>query len=79
MNFKRLLHSDIGKIMISIILGLGLASLFRRVCDNRSCLAFQGPSLDKIKNKTFKFNKRCYTFSSEAESCNPTKKQVSFA
>lgn len=79
MNFHRLLYSTLGKIIMSILLGLGLASLFRRVCNERNCLAFKGPPLDKIQNKTFKYNKKCYKFISEAESCNPAKKQVSFA
>ena len=30
MNFKRLLHSKFGQIIISILLGLGLATLFRK-------------------------------------------------
>ena len=28
------------KIAISIMLGLGLATLFKRVCKNRNCLSF---------------------------------------
>ena len=31
MNFKRLLHTDFGQTIISILLGLGLATLFRKV------------------------------------------------
>ena len=79
MNVKRLLHSDVGITFISILLGLGLASLFRRACNDRNCLAFKAPALDKIKDKTFRFNKKCYNFTSSAESCNPSKKQVRFA
>lgn len=79
MNFKRLLHSDIGKNIISIILGLGLASLFRKVCNDRNCLVFKGPAIKDIDNKVFKFNNKCYTFKNEIASCNKNKTIVSFA
>ena len=79
MNFKKLLHSDVGKIIVSIILGLGLASLFRKVCNERNCLAFKGPKLSDIDNKIYKFDNKCYTFKTEGESCSKLKKQVRFA
>jgi len=79
MNFKRLLHTDIGKNIISVILGLGLASLFRKVCNERNCLVFKGPEIKQIDNQIFKFNNKCYSFNNEAKSCDKTKKQVSFA
>ena len=51
MNLKRLIYSDVGRIGISIILGLGLATLFRKVCKERNCLVFHAPQLNKIKIK----------------------------
>lgn len=79
MNFKRLIHSDIGRIIISILLGLGLATLFRKVCNDRSCIIFKAPQLNKIKGQIFKFGKKCYKFNEEIENCNNDKKIVQFA
>ena len=79
MNLKRLIYSDVGKIVISIILGLGLATLFRKVCKERDCLVFHAPKLDKIKNQVFKFKDKCYKFEEEIEKCNENKKIVNFA
>ena len=79
MNLKRLIYSDVGKIVISIILGLGLATLFRKVCKERNCLVFHAPKLDKIKNQVFKFKDKCYKFEEEIEKCNENKKIVNFA
>ena len=39
MNFRRLLYSTPGKYIISILLGLGLATLFRRACKERNAQA----------------------------------------
>ena len=79
MNIKKIIDSIYGQYIISILLGLGLATLFRRACNKRNCLVFKGPNIDNIKNQTFKFNNKCYTFTSEAESCSPFKKIVPFA
>ena len=79
MYIRRILYSEVGKYMISIIMGLGLATLFRKVCKNRSCFVFQAPSIEKIRDQTFKYNDKCYNFKETATSCDPSKKQVSFA
>ena len=79
MNLKRLIYSDVGRIVISIILGLGLATLFRKVCKERDCLVFHAPKLDKIKNQVFKFKDKCYKFEEEIENCDDNKKIVNFA
>ena len=46
MNFKRLFYTEQGKVFISILLGLGLASLFRSACKNRKCIVFRQPLCD---------------------------------
>ena len=79
MYVRRLIYGDAGKIIISIILGLGFATLFRKVCKNRSCLVFQAPSIEKIRGQTFKYNDKCYKFKENIEKCDNRKKIVHFA
>ena len=79
MYLRRLLYSAPGKFIISVLLGLGLATLFRRVCKERDCLIFRAPSLDKIKNQVFKFDNKCYSFSENAQTCHTDMKTVDFA
>jgi hypothetical protein len=76
MNFKRLFYSEVGKNIISIILGLGLASLFRKVCNDKNCIRFNGPVITDIEDKTFKHGNKCYKYSTEADKCDTTKKIV---
>ena len=78
-NFKRLLYSRIGKIIISMLLGFGIATFFRRACNSRNCLVFHAPSLDKIEKQIFKYEDKCYVFKPKSESCNNTKKTIEFA
>ena len=62
MNLKKLIHTKFGKYAISILLGLGLATLFRESCKSRSCIVYQSPSLSELNTKTYKHNGKCYTF-----------------
>ena len=62
MYLRRLIYSDVGRYVISILLGLGLATLFRKVCNDRSCLVFHAPHINKIKGQVFDFDGKCYTF-----------------
>ena len=79
MNLTRLIYSDVGRYIISILLGLGLATLFRKVCNERNCIVFRGPALNKVKGQVFKFNDKCYQFDEKISNCDDTKKIVNFA
>ena len=79
MNFRRLIYTDIGRYIISILLGLGLATLFRKVCNERNCIVFRAPELNKIKGQIFKYNDKCYKFEEKIEKCDESKKLVEFA
>ena len=79
MNLRRLIYSEVGRYIISILLGLGLATLFRKVCNERNCIVFKGPALNKVKGQIFKFNERCYQFDEKIENCDDSKKIVDFA
>ena len=61
-NFKRLLYSPLGQILISILLGLGIATLFRKACNKRNCLVFQAAPLNKIKGQIFKYENKNLIF-----------------
>ncbi len=76
LNFKRLLTTQFGIIVISVILGLGLASLFRKVCNDKNCIVFNGPVIDEINGKTYKFSEKCYQYEMVPGKCDMTKKIV---
>jgi len=76
MNFKRLLTTPLGQIMISIILGLGLATLFRKACDDKNCIVFNGPVIKEIEGKIYKHGEKCYKYSSVSDKCDSTKRII---
>jgi hypothetical protein len=58
-----------GKIILSIIWGLGLAALFRKVCKGRDCIIIKGPKPEEMNNKVFKFDDKCYLYKAQNTSC----------
>lgn len=77
-HFEKFLHSERGKILMSILLGFGLASLFRTVCKDKNCLIFHAPPLDEIKDKIFKSNGKCIKYEPVATKCSLNSKIVTF-
>lgn len=67
--FTNILKSHDVRIVFSIIWGLGLASLFRRVCKGRNCIIYRAPSPEYIKGKTFGFNNKCYNYEPRMVKC----------
>jgi hypothetical protein len=76
MELKKIMNSSQGKIIISIILGLGLATMFKRVCKGRKCIVFEKASDEEIDNKIFKYDEKCYKFKLENTLCDKKKKTV---
>jgi len=79
MNIKKYLQTDYGKTVISIILGFGLSTLFRKSCGDKKCMKFEGPSEETIRKNTYKFDNQCYQFKPNPVKCNSEKKIVRFA
>ena len=79
MGLKLLIQTDRGKLLIAVLLGLGLATLFRKSCKDKECIEFKGPPLDDIKGKVYQYDKQCYEFSPNPVKCSTDKKIVRFA
>ena len=76
MNFKRLLTTPHGRAIISIILGLGLASLFRKVCTDKNCIHFKGAAVSDINGKIYMHDDKCYKYTANPVKCNSKNKIV---
>jgi hypothetical protein len=79
MHLSKFVHSPSGRILMSVILGIGLASLFRIVCKDKNCIIFKAPPLDDIDVKVYKFNDKCYTYKSSSVKCDSNKKSVEYS
>lgn len=69
-SINKLLDSKSGAIIISIILGLGLAALFRQACKDKQCIVIKGPSIDEVTNFYYKINDDCYKYTPVVTECD---------
>jgi len=77
MNLIDLIQTEVGKVLVSVILGLGLATLFRKSCKHKNCLVFVPPEMDTLKDDVYSYNGKCYKYQQRSVSCDPTKVRVS--
>jgi hypothetical protein len=59
-------------ILLSIVWGLGLATLFASVANNRNCIIVRGELPSDIEQKVFQYpdlENKCYTYKSYMTPC----------
>ena len=76
MYLAKFVHTKTGRYLMSIILGLGLASLFRTICKEKNCILFKAPPLDEMDGKVYKYQDKCYTYKSVSTKCDASKTDV---
>ena len=70
------IYTKNGRIIISIILGIGLASIFRKVCKDMECYSYKAPPIKEVEDKIFSFNDKCYKYRQNNISCGKKEQQV---
>jgi hypothetical protein len=78
MNLGKFFHTETGKYVMSILLGFGLATLFRSVCKGRNCMAFYAAPLESFHDKIYKVNGKCVKYNHVATKCNKDAKTIYF-
>jgi hypothetical protein len=76
MYLDKLVHSTTGKYIMSILLGFGLASVFRTICKDKNCIAFYAPPLDEVDDKIYKQDGKCYLYHGVPTKCKPQVRTV---
>jgi len=75
-NIGRLIKSPLGKVLLSILLGLGLSTIFKQSCSGQSCITYHGPILGQIEGKTYQYGERCYTYTIAPIQCSSVRRSV---
>ena len=79
MHLDKLLHTESGRYLMSMLLGFGIATIFRSTCKGRNCLVFNAPPLDEIDDKIFQYDNKCYKYNYKMEACSNKKRTVELA
>jgi hypothetical protein len=62
-------------MIASFIVGLGLMSVLKPMCNGPECRILKAPPLDEVNHTTYQLGGKCYQFRSETISC-PTGKII---
>jgi hypothetical protein len=71
-----IMKTKAGSILISIILGVGIAALFRKVCNKESCIVIKGPKLKEVSDYYYKIKDDCYKYTPYVVDCAESKNIV---
>lgn len=67
--WTRVFETDTGSIIVSVILGLGLAAIFRRACKEKGCIVIRAPPLSEIRDQVYRVDNACYQYVPYAAPC----------
>jgi hypothetical protein len=81
---RKFMGTESGKALISIILGLGIASLFRKkpcssLVDAKSkkdCIKFVSPDMNTLHEKVFQYGDECFVYNTRPTPCDQSKTLV---
>lgn len=59
---------------MSIIWGVGLAALFRRVCKGKNCIVYKAPNPEWMKTQIVESGGLCFQMMPETSACYTKKK-----
>ena len=76
MKMANFLQSKSGTIILSVVLGLGLACIFKMSCDSQNCIIYKAP--DYSEKKIIKYNDKCYQPNEHMETCDSTKELIEY-
>lgn len=57
------------RIFVSLVLGLGIASLFRLTCVGGQCQVIRGPNLEEVHRHVYRIDNQCYKYSTVPAKC----------
>ena len=76
LRLDKFIHSPTGKYLMSMILGLGLATLFRAVCKGNNCNIIKAPPLEEIDGQIYKYEKKCFKIETNPIQCDKNRKTL---
>ncbi len=65
-----LLDSNEGIVIVSLVLGFGLATLFRKVCKDNNCMVIKGPKQTETEKYFYKIDEKCYKYTPKVVDCD---------
>lgn len=61
-QITKFFSTPFGSALLSIVLGLGLAALFRQACNDKRCIIIKGPPIEETANFYYKIHDNCFKY-----------------
>ena len=75
-NLLKMLEIPGFSTLLSIILGFGIAAMFRPLCKGAECVIMRGPPVGEIRGTVYQYGKKCIEFDAHAVPCPTGKDSV---
>jgi hypothetical protein len=69
-TFIKFMESPRGSMFFSILLGLGIAAMFRKACTDNKCIIVQTPDVSELNSYYYKTNDTCYKYTPVETECD---------
>lgn len=66
---REVMSKRIGCILISVMLGLGLATMFHKVCVGRDCVIVKGPGVKYVTEHVWRSGNDCFRYRQQKVGC----------
>ena len=76
MNYWKIMENPMFAAVVSFLIGLGIAAMFRPVCRGSDCIVLHGPPVRDVVDKVYQMGERCVEFTTEVVSCPEDRKEV---
>lgn len=68
-NFAKIVKTPGVATIISFVLGIGIAAMFRPICKGPECVLVRGPPVQEIRDAVYQFGSKCVEFKPRAVEC----------
>tara|TARA_Y100000590_G_scaffold459682_1_gene617342 strand:- start:266 stop:520 length:255 start_codon:yes stop_codon:yes gene_type:complete len=72
---KKFMETEAGVMIVSVVLGFGLATLFQRACKSRDCIIIKAPNPHDVMKNVYRNEDSCYMYKPHLVRC-PNKKEM---
>lgn len=67
---SKLMYTKSGQIMFAIVLGIGMAGIFKKTCEGKTCMVVYGPDVDEVKRTKYRVGEKCFRFKPKQAECS---------
>lgn len=69
MDYAKWIADEKVAILVSCVLGFGLAALIRPMCKGPDCVILRGPPVTQIRGSVYQIGEKCHQFDAKAVEC----------